>query len=100
MRTPDLLSDPAFHDGDAARAYLEEVCWPDGPFCPQCGAFDTVKPLGGRIAISPHSISAIRTASGSGSTIPNAPAARSKGVGGKRLTYRRTRSQTEEAGVA
>ena len=47
MRTPELLSDPAFHDEDAARAYLEEVRWPDGPFCPQCGAFDTVKPLDG-----------------------------------------------------
>jgi transposase-like protein len=47
MRTRDLLSDPAFHDEDAARAYIEEVRWPDGPFCPRCGAFDTVKPLGG-----------------------------------------------------
>jgi transposase-like protein len=47
MRTPELLSDPAFHDEDAARAYLEEVRWPDGPFCPFCGALDTVKPLGG-----------------------------------------------------
>src|SRR6266478_3727618 len=47
MKTPELLSDPAFHNEDAARAYLEEVRWPDGPFCPQCGAFDTVKPLGG-----------------------------------------------------
>src|ERR1700730_8805743 len=47
MRTPELPSDPAFHDEDAARAYLEECGWPDGPFCPQCGAFDTVKPLDG-----------------------------------------------------
>ena len=47
MRTPELLSDPAFHDEEAARAYLEQVRWPDGPFCPFCGAFDTVKPLGG-----------------------------------------------------
>jgi Transposase zinc-ribbon domain len=47
MRTPELLSDPAFHDQDAARAYLEEVRWPDGPFCPFCGGVDTVKPLGG-----------------------------------------------------
>jgi transposase-like protein len=47
MRTPELLSDPAFHDEDAARAYLEEVRWPDGPFCPFCGSLETVKPLGG-----------------------------------------------------
>ena len=32
MRTPELLSDPAYHDEDAARAYLEEVRWPDGPY--------------------------------------------------------------------
>jgi transposase-like protein len=47
MRTPDLLSDPAFHDEDAARAYLEGVRWSDGPFCPFCGSLETVKPLGG-----------------------------------------------------
>jgi transposase-like protein len=47
MRTPELLSDPAYHDEDAARAYLEEVRWPDGPFCPFCGSLETVKPLGG-----------------------------------------------------
>jgi transposase-like protein len=47
MRTPNLLSDPAYHDEDAARAYLEEVRWPDGPFCPFCGSLETVKPLGG-----------------------------------------------------
>src|SRR5271165_1529367 len=47
MRTPELLSDPAFHDEDAARVYLEGVRWPDGPFCPFCGSLETVKPLGG-----------------------------------------------------
>jgi transposase-like protein len=47
MQTPELLSDPAFHDEDAARAYLEGVRWPDGPFCPFCGSLETVKPLGG-----------------------------------------------------
>jgi transposase-like protein len=47
MRTPELLSDPAYHDEDVARAYFEGVRWPDGPFCPFCGAFETVKPLGG-----------------------------------------------------
>ena len=47
MRVPELLSDPVYHDEDAARAYVESVRWPDGPFCPKCGALDTVKPLGG-----------------------------------------------------
>jgi transposase-like protein len=47
MRTPELLSDPAYHDEDAARAYLEEVRWADGPYCPFCGSLETVRPLGG-----------------------------------------------------
>jgi transposase-like protein len=47
MRTPQLLSDLAFHDEEAARVYVEEVRWPDGPFCPFCGSLETVKPLGG-----------------------------------------------------
>ena len=47
MRTPELLSDPAYHDEDAARAYLEEIRWPDGPYCPFCGSLEAVKPLGG-----------------------------------------------------
>src|SRR5215831_20591600 len=47
MRTPELLSHPAFHDEEAARAYLEGVRWPDGPFCPFCGSLETIKPLGG-----------------------------------------------------
>jgi transposase-like protein len=47
VRTPELLSDPAFHDEEAARVYLEGVRWPDGPYCPFCGSLETVKPLGG-----------------------------------------------------
>ena len=39
MQTPELLSDPVFHDEDAARAYIEEVRWPDHVFCPFCGAW-------------------------------------------------------------
>jgi hypothetical protein len=35
MRVPELLSDPVYHDEDAARAYVESVRWPDGPFCPR-----------------------------------------------------------------
>ena len=32
------LSDPKFHDEDAARAWLEAERWPNGPVCPHCGA--------------------------------------------------------------
>jgi transposase-like protein len=31
------LSDPMFHDDDAAREHLETVLWPDGAVCPRCG---------------------------------------------------------------
>ena len=47
MKTPELLSDPVFHDEDAARLYLQEVRWPDGVYCPFCGTLDGVKSLGG-----------------------------------------------------
>lgn len=32
------LTNPIFHDADAARAYLEEQRWPFGPVCPHCSA--------------------------------------------------------------
>lgn len=31
------LSDPIFHDADAARAHFEKLRWPDGRTCPHCG---------------------------------------------------------------
>ncbi len=31
------LTDPMFHDDDAARAHLEKLRWPNGPTCPHCG---------------------------------------------------------------
>jgi transposase-like protein len=43
-----VLSDPIFNDEEAARKHLEAVRWPEGPYCPFCGQFDTVKPLGGK----------------------------------------------------
>jgi transposase-like protein len=39
------LSDPIFHDEDKAREYLEAQRWPDGPYCPFCGQFETVARL-------------------------------------------------------
>lgn len=31
------LTDPIFHDDDAARRHLEAIRWPNGPVCPHCG---------------------------------------------------------------
>jgi transposase-like protein len=31
------LTDPIFHDEDAARAHFERIRWPHGPICPHCG---------------------------------------------------------------
>jgi transposase-like protein len=32
------LTNPIFHDDDAARGHLETLLWPNGPTCPRCGA--------------------------------------------------------------
>ena len=48
MSLPTALSHPCYHDEGAARVQLETIRWPDGPYCPICGSFDTVKPLGGK----------------------------------------------------
>ena len=47
MTTVDLTN-PIFTDPDAARAHFEAIRWPDGPYCPYCGQFASVKVLGGR----------------------------------------------------
>jgi transposase-like protein len=44
MQLPTDLSHPCYHDEEAARTQLESIRWPDGPYCPICGAFDHVKP--------------------------------------------------------
>lgn len=31
------LTDPIFHDEEAARVHFERIRWPDGPICPHCG---------------------------------------------------------------
>ncbi len=33
-----VLSDPRFHNEEAAYAFVEARLWPDGPVCPHCGA--------------------------------------------------------------
>src|SRR3954449_9686335 len=47
MRTPELLSDPAYHDEDEARAYLESVRSADGRPCPHCVTLGMNAPVGG-----------------------------------------------------
>ena len=39
---------PHFKDDDAAREHLEQIRWPDGPYCPHCGSTDHVKRLEGK----------------------------------------------------
>jgi len=41
------LSDPIFHDDNAARAYMEAQRWPTGAVCPHCGGVDKCKRLEG-----------------------------------------------------
>jgi transposase-like protein len=47
MSLPTELSHPCYHDDEAARITFESIRWPGGPYCPHCGAIDTVAPLGG-----------------------------------------------------
>ena len=35
------ILEPQFVNEDAAREYLENLRWPDGPVCPGCGALET-----------------------------------------------------------
>ncbi len=42
------LTNPIFTDLDKARAHFEAIRWPDGAYCPYCGQFDRVAPLGGK----------------------------------------------------
>jgi transposase-like protein len=34
------LTNPIYHDDDAARAHLESLLWPHGPSCPRCGVME------------------------------------------------------------
>ncbi|MGJ0513118.1 IS1595 family transposase [Methylocystis sp.] len=42
------LSDPIFHDEDAARAWLEAELWPNGPVCPHCKVVNKATKLEGK----------------------------------------------------
>ncbi len=44
-----VLSEPHFHNEDAAFAYVEKKLWPNGPHCPHCGATgEHVRKLNGK----------------------------------------------------
>lgn len=42
------LTNPIFHDEEAARAHLEGLRWPNGAFCPHCGAFEVTRLQGSK----------------------------------------------------
>ena len=42
------ISDPIYHDEDAARRYFEALRWPTGVVCPHCGVTDQSAPLNGK----------------------------------------------------
>lgn len=42
------LSNPIFHDEEAARAHFEALRWPNGPVCPHCGVVDEAIELKGK----------------------------------------------------
>ncbi len=42
------LTDPIFHDDNAARAHLESILWPKGPVCPHCRAIEGLTRLQGK----------------------------------------------------
>ncbi|MHB8771132.1 MAG: IS1595 family transposase [Syntrophales bacterium] len=47
MSTP-ILSDPRFHNEEAAYDFIESIVWPDGPVCPHCGNSDRVGKMNGK----------------------------------------------------
>ena len=46
--TTGNLTDPIFHDEEAARQHFEAQRWPDGVICPFCGSTDGARPLAGK----------------------------------------------------
>jgi transposase-like protein len=43
-----ILSDPRFHNEEAAYAFVEKHLWPDGPVCPHCGSKEKIGKLKGK----------------------------------------------------
>ena len=44
------MTDPIYHDDEAARAHLEAQRWPNGPYCPHCGEAENIAKLEGKAA--------------------------------------------------
>ena len=44
------MTDPIYHDDEAARAHLEAQRWPNGPYCPHCGEAEEIAKLEGAAA--------------------------------------------------
>ena len=42
------LTNPIYHDSNAAREHLEAMYWPQGPLCPHCGEAERVTRLSGK----------------------------------------------------
>jgi transposase-like protein len=42
------LTNPIFTDLEKAREHFEAIRWPQGCYCPFCGSFERVAPLGGK----------------------------------------------------
>jgi transposase-like protein len=45
---PSVLSDPRFHNEEAAYAWVEACLWPTGPVCPHCKGSERIGKLGGK----------------------------------------------------
>lgn len=45
-----ILSEPHFHNEEAAYVRLEGIVWPDGPVCPRCGGLDRITKVRGKTA--------------------------------------------------
>jgi len=43
-----ILSQPQFHNEEAAYQFVESRVWPNGPVCPHCGCFERVGKMGGK----------------------------------------------------
>jgi len=43
-----ILSDPRFHNEEAAYSFVESLLWPNGPVCPHCGGKEKIGKLNGK----------------------------------------------------
>lgn len=47
MNNP-ILSDPRFHNEEAAYDFVESILWPNGPVCPHCGSKERIGKMNGK----------------------------------------------------